>query len=316
VGLSTGVTLLCDAGTAGAANFDAMKLFVVNPSKTDIFCFLNLANTGLITFPEIHSKNDINIPRCKTVIEANLDVIKGIKVRAVQSLADSMGLKAIEIAKKLADEVHLPLMLHIGETRDRTLNDKMDDFSRAAVSYLEKGDILSHYLTWEPGGMILKDGKVYPELDAARIRGVILDSCHGFNHFNFTIARIAIDMGLLPTVISTDMNLIALPAVQSLPVVMSKFLNMGLSLDQVIEMTTVNPAKAIGEQCKRGALLPGMDADITILELTKGHFTFSDGRGGEIMHGEELLEPRMVLQRGEVMPAYSGYHLPTAKIIG
>ena len=310
IGLNSGVTLLCDGGTSGAANFEALRLFIVEPAKTDIFCFLNLANTGLATLPEIWCEQNIDIESSKEVIEANLDIMKGVKIRAVQSVADGLGIRGIELAKALAKDVNLPLMMHIGETRGRIPGDTMDDFSRAAVSLLEEGDILSHYLTWEPGGMILKDGTVYPELEAARKRGVVLDSCHGLNHFSFPIIRHALAKGLIPTVISTDMASMVLPAAQSLAVVMSKFITMGLSLDQVIEMTTINPAKALSEENKRGSLKPGMSADITVMELTKGDYTFCDGTGGEIIHGEALLEPRMVFKAGEHMPAYSRYHVP------
>jgi len=310
IGLNSGVTLVCDGGTSGAANFEALRLFIVERAKTDIFCFLNLSSTGIIKIPEIWCEQNIDVESSKQVIEANPDIIKGVKIRAVQSVADGLGIRGIELAKKLAKDVNLPLMMHIGETRSRVPGDKMDDFSRAAVSLLEKGDILCHYLTWEPGGMILKDGTVYPELEAARKRGVVLDSCHGLNHFSFTVARHAIAKGLVPTVISTDMASMVLPAAQSLAVVMSKFIHMGLSLDQVIEMTTINPAKALGEEKKRGSLKPGMSADITVMELTKGDYTFCDGTGGEIIHGEELLEPRMVFKAGQGMPAYSRYHIP------
>jgi len=310
IGLNSGVTLVCDGGTSGAANFEALRLFIVERAKTDIFCFLNLSSTGIIKIPEIWCEQNIDVESSKQVIEANPDIIKGVKIRAVQSVADGLGIRGIELAKKLAKDVNLPLMMHIGETRSRVPGDKMDDFSRAAVSLLEKCDILCHYLTWEPGGMILKDGTVYPELEAARKRGVVLDSCHGLNHFSFTVARHAIAKGLVPTVISTDMASMVLPAAQSLAVVMSKFIHMGLSLDQVIEMTTINPAKALGEEKKRGSLKPGMSADITVMELTKGDYTFCDGTGGEIIPGEELLEPRMVFKAGQWMPAYSRYHIP------
>jgi dihydroorotase len=310
IGLNSGVTLLCDAGTSGSADFEALSSFIVGHTKTEMFCFLNLASTGLIKMPEIWCEQNIDVESSKKVIEANTDIIKGVKVRAIESLADGLGIRGIELAKKLAKDVGLPLMMHLGETRRRIPNDKMDDFSRAAVSLLEEGDILSHYLTWEPGGMILKDGTVYPELEAARNRGVVLDSCHGLNHFSFTVARRAISKGLIPTVISTDLSSIALPAAQSLPVVMSKFIAMGLTLDQVIEMTTINPAKALGEGKKRGSLSPGMSADITVLELTKGDYSFCDGTGGGVIHGEALLEPRMVFKAGEGMPAYSRYYIP------
>ena len=309
-GLNSGVTLLGDAGSAGPANFEALRLFIVDRAKTDILCFLNLSKTGLVKIPEICSEHDFDIDRCKQAVEAHADIIKGIKVRCIQALAEGVGIKAIEAAKRLANDCRMPLMLHIGETKKRVPGDKMDDFSRAAVALLEKGDILSHYLTWEPGGMILKDGTIYPELNAAHKRGVFLDSCHGLNHFSFTIARHAVSVGLIPSIISTDMVSIVRSAAQSLTVVMSKFINLGLTVEQVIAMTTINPARALGEEGRRGSLKPGMSANITVLELTKGDYCFADGTGGERIQGDKLLEPRMVFKRGEPMPAYSGYHIP------
>jgi dihydroorotase len=310
VGLNTGVTLLCDGGSSGAANFDTFRRFIINSAKTEIFCFLNLAASGLTRLPEIRSEHDIDMELSKSTVEANRDIIKGIKIRAIEPLAEGLGINGVAVAKKLATNLRLPVMVHLGETRPRVSDDKMDDFSRAVVSLLEKGDILSHYLTWEPGGMILKEGTIYPELELAQKRGVVLDSCHGLNHFSFTIARQALAKGFVPSVISTDMASMGRPVLQSLAVVMSKFLNMGLSIDQVIEMTTINPAKALGEEMQYGSLKPGRRADITIMELVKGDFLFSDGNGCESMHGEVLLEPRMVFKAGKEMPAYSAYRIP------
>jgi len=91
---------------------------------------------------------------------------------------------------------------------------------------------------------------------------------------------------------------------------MSKFIHLGLDLDQVIAMTTINPARALKDEAHRGSLTPGMPADITVIEVRKGDYSFSDGRGGEIVHGEVLLEPTMVFKAGMMMPAYSGYHIP------
>jgi dihydroorotase len=101
-----------------------------------------------------------------------------------------------------------------------------------------------------------------------------------------------------------------MPVVQSLVVTMSKFLNLGLSLDEVIAMTTVNPAKALREENRRGSLKPGMPADITVMEMLKGDFLFGDGKGLESMRGNLLLEPRMVFKAGKVRPAYSRYQIP------
>jgi dihydroorotase len=310
IGLNTGVTLLGDAGTSGWANFHAFRSLIVDKAKTDILCFLNLASTGLATLPEICSENDIDTPRMVDVVASNREVIRGIKLRCVQALEGSVGIKAVERAKKISADHKLPLMIHIGETRKRTGDLRMDDFSRVAVSLMEKGDILSHYLTWEPGGLILKDGTIYPELLEARKRGVILDSCHGLNHFSFAIAHHALKAGMIPDVVSTDLATTSLPAAQSLVIVMSKFLNLGVSLDQVVKMATINPAKALGEEGRRGSLKPGMPADVTIMKLEKGNFIYSDGTGGERIAGEFLLEPTGVLKEGRLYPAFSGYHIP------
>jgi dihydroorotase len=310
-GLETGVNLLCDAGSAGCANFEALRRLVIERARTDVICFMNLSATGLIRMPEIVSKHDVDIDKSKEVVEANRSFIRGIKVRAIQAFADGLGMKGMEMAKRLADDLKIPLMVHIGETRRRVTKDPMDDFSRGTVSLLENGDILSHYLTWEPGGMILMDGTVYPELDSAKRRGVVLDACHGMNHFSFTIARHAIERALLPTVISTDMSITGFHVLQSLPVVMSKFLNLGLRLTQVIEMTTVNPARALRKEERVGSLKVGRDADITVLEQVRGEYLFGDGTAGDSLKGEVLLEPRMVLKTGKPMPAYSRYHLPS-----
>jgi len=310
VGLNAGVTLLGDGGTSGAANFLPYSKLVVEPAKTEILCFLNVAKGGLTSQPEISSLRDMDVDRGKEVVEGNRDLIRGVKIRAIQSLAEGVGIKGVEMAKKMANDLRMPLMMHIGEARERMEKDWMDDFSRQAVSLLEKGDILSHYLTREPGGLILKDGTIYPELGKARQRGVVLDSCHGLWHFNFTIARHALAQGFNPDVISTDLSIRNILVTQSLPVVMSKFLNLGLSLEEVIGMTTIHPARVLREEDRRGSLRPGMPADITILEIVKGDFLFGDGMGRETLRGNLLLEPRMVFQAGEIRPSYSRYHIP------
>lgn len=312
IGVNTGVTTLCDAGSAGAANFGLFRQLILQKTITDVFCFLNLANFGLVMIKwdsEIWDEHDINVEFSKKVIEGNRDTIKGIKIRIVPSLVGGMGVKAVEIAKRLSSEVKLPLMMHIGN-HERSPQDGLDDLSRTAVSLMEKGDILSHYLTWESGGLILRNGTIYPELESAQRRGVILDACTGLSHFSFSNARHAFANGLIPTVISTDMCEPALPAAQSMAVTMSKFLDLGLSIDQIIAMTTINPAKAIAEDDRRGGLRENMPADITVMELKKGNFIFGDGRGGEILHSEHLLEPIITIKAGKLFPAYSGYHMP------
>jgi dihydroorotase len=326
IGVDSGVTLLCDAGSAGAGNFSALRDFLFDLTepdqnlpdkvqrgcsapKTDVVCFLNVAVSGQIQLPEIRKARDIDINACREVIATNKDIIRGIKIRAVQAMAESVGIAAVISAKRLAKDLQLPLMLHIGETRQRHPADSMDAFSRKAVALLDKGDILSHYLTWEPGGMIRPDGRIETELEAAHNRGIILDVAHGLNHFSSKIASHALARGMLPSVISTDLCKLVAPVVPSLAVVMSKFINLGLTLDQVIAMVTLNPARALGLAHCRGSLKPGMPADITILEQIRGKYFFSDGTSGEGTKGDLFLEPRMIFKAGKVWTASSGYDL-------
>lgn len=135
IGINAGVTLLCDAGTSGCANFPMFRKNMENSKpESDIFCFLNFGRTGLIGIPEICSDIDIDLEKSRAVIEENRDIIKGVKVRITEHLAEGIGFPAIEQAKKLADAVRMPLMVHIGETRPRKgLKDPLDDLSRATV---------------------------------------------------------------------------------------------------------------------------------------------------------------------------------------
>jgi len=310
IGLDSGVTLLCDGGSTGPANFYTMRKCVLDPSQTNTFCFLNLAATGLVNMPEIRNEHDWNLEQSRTIIAENRDLIKGVKVRAVRALAEGVGLTAIESAKKLAYNAKLPLVLHIGDGKDRVENECMDDFSREAVKLLEKGDILTHIMTWSAGGLILRDGTIYPEVWQARDRGVIFDACLGFSNFSIETAKLALGQGFLPTVISTDLTVRANLVVQSLAVAMSLFLNLGLSIDQVVEMTTINPAKALGEQANRGSLKLGLPANISVLELVQGDYLFSDGNGRSSIQGNLLLEPRLVINNGVPLPCRSRYHIP------
>lgn len=309
-GINSGVCLICDAGSAGAANFDEMVKFTVNSSHTDMFCFINLATTGLLKTPEIWSEHDIDPAKTAQVITEHRELIKGVKIRAVESLTEKLGVKAIELAKKLADDFNLPLMVHIGEPRPLKTNDTMDSFTREAIKLMDKGDILSHYVTWGAGGLIKNNGMIYPEILEARKRGVLMDCCEGLNNFSFKVARQALAKNVPPDLISTDLGEVSVPVVQSLLVVMSKYLNLGLTLEQVIAAVTINPARALSEETNWGSLTIGTNANISVLELATSDYLFSDGTGKGSLKGDKLLEPYLVIKDGREIPCCSRYQIP------
>jgi len=309
-GVHSGVTTACDAGSTGYANFLPLKRFVIPQARTDVFCFLHICPTGLARMPELWSWHDIDLKAMLGTIQENRDIIKGIKLRATGTVAQNLGLESVRVAKRVAIEAGLPLMIHIGADidEDAALADGANSFTGELLPFLDKGDILSHIFTWRAGGVIKHDGSVLPELREAVGRGVILDMAPGTNNFSFQITEKGLQQGILPNILSTDLTINSINGpVFSLVVTMSKFLALGLSLDQVIEMTTINPARALGEEQQRGSLRLGMPADISLLEMTEGDFIFSSGKEGDTLKGKCLLVPRLTLKSGVEIEAQSRF---------
>jgi dihydroorotase len=168
---------------------------------------------------------------------------------------------------------------------------------------MEAGDIIAHVYSSNQGGVLLPDGTISPELKAAHERGVILDPANGRSNFSFAVARKCMAEGILPTVIGTDLNHRCLKdRTYSLPVNMSRFMALGLDLNQVVAMTTINVARAIHEEDKVGSLKPGMAADISILELQSGAWTLID-TPGESIKIDKLLMPITAMKGGKAIPA-------------
>lgn len=307
-GINAGVLLICDAGTTGPTNFIVLRDFIRPHSKTSMVYFLNVASTGLIKAPEIQRLTDIDAKAVLRIVEENRSDIRGIKVRAMEA-ASGVERNVVRVAKEIANEVHLPVMVHLGEFRERKNDDPMDIFGRKSVDALAEGDIISHYMTERPGGMVLPNGEIFEELTEAKKRGVLLDSSHGKNNFSFKVARILMEKGLPPDIISTDLCETAYSTVQSLLVTMSKFLSLGMGLAGIVAATTIQPARALGLDDEWGTLSVGRKANISVLESTDGDFWFFDGNAGNSIHANKLLVPRMVLHEGGIMPCQSHYHI-------
>jgi dihydroorotase len=311
-GVHAGVLLVNDGGSAGAANFVTLREMYYKRVETDMTFFLNIATSGLIHPPEIQAIQDIDIKLLKATVEENRSIIKGLKLRLLEPLSKVQP-DVVQLALETAEELKLPLMVHIGDFRERTEGDPLDVFTRSVVRRLRKGDIISHFMTWRPGGMVLPNGTIFPELKEARDRGVLLDCSHGKNNFSLKVAEVLLAMDLKPDIITTDLSSIGSPYVQSLLVTMSKFINLGMPLYEVIAAVTCNAAKALGVEGEWGSLKPGRSADITILENVEGAFTFFDGAARNTRKGSYLLEPRMILQKGVPRPCRSFYQLPNTE---
>ncbi len=298
-GVRQGVTTVVDGGSSGEATFGGFPKYVIPASRTTVFCFLNLSSTGLSVLPELRDKNEIDLNSIEATIDANKHIMKGIKLRLVGNLVASEGIEVVKIAKKAAKNFNLPIMVHIGDP----LKQVSETLTQEFLPMMETGDILSHVFTAQPGSPFRPDGMVMPELREAMERGVVLEIANGRSgsNFSFAVARKGMAQGISPTVLSSDLNLPSLSySVFGLTVTMSKFLALGLDLRQVIEMSTINPARAIGEEDRMGSLKPGITADVSILELLSGTWMLEDPEQPTIT---ELISPVVTIKSGQAITA-------------
>lgn len=301
IGVHSGVTTLVDAGSVGFTNFPGFRKFVIAEAQTDVFSFLHLSPVGEVVLPET-AYEAVDTGKMLALIEANRDRIKGIKIRAVANfIHDPQDLLAT--ARAVASQAGLPLMVHLGLDRGEQVDPQiLQQFTNRLLDTLEQGDILTHVYTYKPGAVISPEGEPLLALQRALERGVLLDVATSFGHLSIPLAQKAMRNGLLPHTLSTDLTAgsFTRPELLSLTSVMSLFMAMGLSLGQVVAMASANPASAIREQTRRGAVKAGMLADLTLLEQLHGDFLFGDGAAGNFIHGESYLVPKQTIKNGRV----------------
>jgi dihydroorotase len=302
----SGVTTWVDAGSAGSGNFIGFKEHVIETSRVRILPFLNIGFAGIFGYmregPEDNPPTWVgelcdvrlaNLSEAVVMARKFTDLIVGIKIRSgIDGSCDFPGLEPVLIAKKAAEEVGKPLMVHIGYAPPTT---------NELLPVLRKGDILTHAFRGDPNSLLDGKGKIIPELENARQRGVILDLGHGAGSFSFDTAPKMMDQGIEPDVISSDIHAASVngPA-YDLPTTMSKMLNLGMSLDNIVGAVTHHPAKAIGYEKELGSLQVGTIGDITVLDLQEGEFLFQDCFNNEIK-GEQRLVPTLTIVAGEIL---------------
>jgi dihydroorotase len=290
-------TTLVDAGSAGAGNYDGFRDYVMNHSPYRILAFLNISFPGIFGFDkdvsigEATARSMLPVHRCVEKIEGNRDRIIGVKVRIGGIVTGDLGLGALELALEAAEAVDLPLMTHIG-TPPPSYSDVVD--------MLRPGDILTHCYRPDPNSAIGEDGKVLDAVWRARERGVLFDIAHGMGAFGYDTAEAALRDGFKPDLISSDVHVIAVegPGYDMLHT-MSKLLNCGLTLAEVIGMSTSRSALAI-RRPELGQLGVGAPADITVLRQYDSNYVFEDVVGTR-RQGSTLLQPEAVYLAGKEM---------------
>ncbi len=295
-GVHAGVTTIVDAGSAGSATFSGFPRHIIPNCHTEIIPFLHICQTGLATMPDIVAERSINLDDTLKVVEQHKGLIHGIKARMVSPALEIMGMEMPRLAVRAARESGTRLMVHIGDTEKRY----DPGVIRKLLPMLAAGDILTHYFTANPGGVLDANGKLVPEAREAADRGVWLDTAHGRMNFSFDVGRRCIDQGLLPHCISTDLTVPGrLQTVHSMGEMMTRFLGLGFTLPQVVTMCTANPAKAIGADHRLGSLQVGRQADISVLELRGGDWLVYDVLGASLPVTKAVV-PFLTVKRGQV----------------
>ena len=295
-GVYAGVTTIVDAGSAGAATFGGFPRHVIPNCHTEVIPFLHICQTGLATNPDIIAESSINLDDTLRVADQYKGLICGIKARMVSPALEIMGMEMPRLAKRAARESGIKLMVHIGDTEKRY----DPTVIRSLLPLLEQGDILTHYFTANPGGVLDANGKLVPEAREAADRGVWFDTAHGRMNFSFDVGRRIIDQGLLPHCISTDLTVPGrLNTVHSMTEMMTRFLGLGFTLPQVVTMCTANPARAIGAAHRLGSLTIGRQADISVLEIREGDWTVYDVLRASLRVTRAVV-PFVTVKRGRV----------------
>jgi dihydroorotase len=295
-GVYAGVTTLVDAGSAGCATFSGFPRHILPHCHTEIIPFLHICQTGLATNPDIIAESSIDLEGTLQVTNEYKGLICGIKARMVSPALEILGMEMPRLAKRAARESGIKLMVHIGDTTKRY----DPTVIRSLLPLLDDGDILTHYFTANPGGVLDANGKLVPEAREAAARGVWLDTAHGRMNFSFDVGRRVIDQGLLPHCISTDLTVPGrILTVHSMTEMMTRFLGLGFTLDQVVTMCTANPAQAIGQGHRLGSLAVGRQADISVLHINEGNWVVYDVLGASLQVDRAVV-PILTVKRGQV----------------
>ncbi len=280
-----GTTTMVSAGDAGANNFAAFRRFIRGSTRTRLYTFVHIANIGLSGFPEpelYHLGFAQAESAAKTVAE-NADIALGVKVRMSENVINQAGMEPLTRAIRACEIAGggAKIMCHIGGVATPELMSQILDALRT-------GDILTHCYTGFPNNAgkftnIVQDGKLLPAAMSAKKRGVIFDVGHGGGSFDFTVAEAAMQQGAMPDTLSSDIHVFSgnSPGMPYLTNVMSKFMALGFTLEQVVQMASAVPGRIINRAPMLGTLQVGAPADATLVELAQGTFEFLDTRNNK-----------------------------------
>jgi dihydroorotase len=327
VGVQSGVTTVVDQGGPSCMTIPGFRRYIVQPSKTRVVCFISAYLVGGLEghlYPDLYGPGGVNVDHTVKAARDNADIVRGIKAHAETGGVSRWGLEVIKLGKRMARDAGLPLYIHLGQlwpTKDDAEIDA-DEVVRTLVPLMDAGDVLAHPFTRHPGGFISTEtGAVHPVVWEALARGVTVDVGHG-SHFSFDMARKVIDAGIKPFTLGADMHgyNVRVPsdtddgerarnpffgvAPFNLTHAMTELLTLGMTLPDIVATVTANPAKMLRMDDSIGTLLPGRDADVSVLDLLDGRFELRDNSGARVT-SPQMIVPVFALRSGERVDARS-----------
>ena len=294
---ASGVTTLCDAGSAGSATFAGLRQVLDREVRTRVRAFVNLSAigiTGATRGGELSHFPYADPEGCARTITENPDLAIGVKLRYGPGLVWEYSAEPVKLARRTADMAgNVPMMMHITDS-PIPLPELM--------APLKRGDIVTHCYHGRNHGIMGQEKQfVLKEVVEAQRAGIIFDCAHGRNHFNFHMIEKALAQGFLPDTISTDLTTTSASRgpVWDLPTTMTKLLHFGMPLDEVVRRATAVPARIIGYEGTVGTLRPGANADVAVFELRDGNFELRDSDGNVVTAKRRLLA-QMTVKDGRI----------------
>ncbi len=294
--LAKGATTVVDAGSAGADIFPGFRKYVIDVSETRIFAQINISSQGMLTqeIGEFEIPEYADVDKACAMIEKHRDVILGVKVRLTKHsiVSERSGMIPLHHAREAADAAGLPIMVH----PQAAWCDSIDDI----LAVMGERDIVTHCFHGSECGILDNNGKVRKSVHEAMARGVVFDVGHGAGSFSWDIVEQTMSQGVAPQTISSDLHTYNVNGpVYDLANVVTKFLHLGMSLDDAIAKVTSIPAEVILMTDKIGTLAPGAWGDAIISELREGEFQLVDSRG-ETRISRQNFVPVTVVKGGRV----------------
>jgi dihydroorotase len=304
-GVNAGVTTILDAGSIGALNSGGLVNYLAPNAKTRLLALLNIGKMGVANLPEVKSSSDIDHASSVQVIRSAPSIIKGVKARMVSPGITALGNDMPKAAKAITDEAGGFVMVHVGDIAGQ--DPIAADLTPSLLTdILTKGDVVTHTLSGAVGAL-LADGSLISQVQEARDNGVYFDVGVGGGNFTFASAQAVIDQGFMPDTISSDITAMGIYAgpVFSLTECMGKVMTLGISFEDAIRMTTSKPAEILGIADDLGSLSVGTTADISIVDLVDGDFSFIES-SGTTKAGSQAIKPVMAIKDGVPQPLDHG----------